>query len=269
MTIGVGRNLDGPSCCAGNQLRARSNRTAPCSVRRPRVHCSWTNTPSHAGARVVHPRRNRFGQLIRHAVVEPVRQVLVVRHPRAVVGHQRVLIADLQAVRAGDVRDRPLPQVGAGVGGAEILRAIDQSRNVAVGRAAVRTLFDDANQIARRIGRRARSCRRRNTCRRNPRRRAVGSTRATTTSPASHGAGGPRTPTASGDRRVRLRQPGRRARAGSAERLRIPEDADLVARGHLPRDAPAGVLEGPVRVLSPARCPARTATAAGSPAFRL
>ena len=38
--IGVGRNRAGPSCCAGNQLRARSNRTAPCSVSRRRVHCS-------------------------------------------------------------------------------------------------------------------------------------------------------------------------------------------------------------------------------------
>ena len=38
---------------------------------------------------------------------------------------------------------------------------------------------------------------------------------------------------------------------GSADSLRVPEAADLVARRHLPRDPTAGILEGPVGVLQP------------------
>ena len=43
---------------------------------------------------------------------------------------------------------------------------------------------------------------------------------------------------------------GRGARARPAERLRVPEAADLVARRHLPRDPAARVLEGPVGILA-------------------
>ena len=167
MTIGVGRNRDGPSCCAGNQLHARSNRSAPCSVSaiaRPLLLDEHA-VPGHP--RVVHPRRDRLRQLVRHAVVEAVGQVLVVRHPRAVVGHERVLIADLQAVRARDVRRPTLPQIRPGVRDAEILRSIDQAGDVAVRGAAARALFGDADQAARRDSARARSCRRRRRCRRS------------------------------------------------------------------------------------------------------
>ena len=38
----------GPFLLGGNQLRARSNRTAPCSVTRSRVHWSWANSASQA-----------------------------------------------------------------------------------------------------------------------------------------------------------------------------------------------------------------------------
>ena len=42
MLIATGRNLVGPSVCAGNQLVDRSKRSAPCTVSRLRVHCSCT-----------------------------------------------------------------------------------------------------------------------------------------------------------------------------------------------------------------------------------
>ena len=56
---------------------------------------------------------------------------------------------------------------------------------------------------------------------------------------------------------------GRGARAGSTERLLIPEDADLVAPGHLPRDTRAGVLEEAVRVRSSGSRRVHTTTSPG------
>ena len=64
---------------------------------------------------------------------------------------KRVLIADLQAVGAGDVGQRALPQVRAGVGDAEVLRSVDQAGDVAIRRAAARALLGDADETARRI----------------------------------------------------------------------------------------------------------------------
>ena len=115
----------------------------PLLLHEPRLPCR---------ARVVHPRRNRLRELIRHAVVHAVRERLIVRHPRAVVGHARVLIAGLQGVGAGDIRHRPLPQVRAGMRHAEVLRSIRQAGDTAVGRTAARALLDHANEIPGWIG---------------------------------------------------------------------------------------------------------------------
>src|SRR5262249_5265189 len=133
-------------------------------------------------------------------------------------------------------------QIGAVIGVAEVLRPIDESRDAAVGRAAARALFDDPNQIA------------------------GGIRFALEVSPAEMRAavaGVDEQPIRQGTRPRGLRDAhrtpeyahrfgrhtwgidtgGRRARAGSTERLLIPQEADLVARRHLPGDACARVLE--------------------------
>src|SRR6185436_14343499 len=51
----------------------------------------------------------------------------------------------------------------------------------------------------------------------------------------------------------RLGQPWRRTRARAAERLLVPEHADLVARRGLPGQPQAGVLEGAIGVLETVR----------------
>ena len=105
--------------------------------------------PGHA--RIVDPGGDRLGQLIRHAVIESVREVLIVREPGPIVGHKRVLIADLEAVRTRDVGGGPLPQVGTRMRDAEILRPVHQARNVPVRRTAARALLGHTNEIARGI----------------------------------------------------------------------------------------------------------------------
>src|SRR5262249_15449658 len=179
---------------------------------------------------------------------DAITEVLRVRHPRPVVGHQRVLVTDLQTVRAGDVRDRAFPQVRAGIGDAEVLRPVDEPGNVPVRRAAVGALFGDANQIARRIwfalevanaeigaakaGFEEQPA---------PQRRGPGDLRHVQGTPA-HAAGLGR------DTRA-LGQAWSRARARAAQRLRVPEGGDFVAGRHLPRHASADVLEDAIRVL--------------------
>ena len=59
-----------------------------------------------AAVAVVLPRSDELGDLVRDEVVDAERQILAVRAPRPVVRHQRALVADLEAVRAGDVRHR-------------------------------------------------------------------------------------------------------------------------------------------------------------------
>ena len=49
-----------------------------------------------------------------------------------------------------------------------------------------------------------------------------------------------------------FREPGRGARARAAQRLSVPDPADLVSRRHLPRHPAARVLERAIGVLAPA-----------------
>src|SRR5215467_12224030 len=101
--------------------------------------------------RGVDPGRNRFGQLIRYSVVDAVRQVLMVGEPGAVVGEERVLIAELQAMRTGDMRQGRFPQVGTVIRRAEVLRSIREAGYAAVRRTGVGALLHNANQVDRRI----------------------------------------------------------------------------------------------------------------------
>ncbi len=197
---------------------------------------------------VVHPGRDRLRQLVRHAVVDAVADVLIVGHPRAIVGHQRVLKPDSQAVRGGDARKRGPPEVRAGICHAEVLRSVDQSRNVAVRGAAVGALLGDADEIARGIRlafeisdaeERAAEARLEPQVARQGRGiRRLGHVER----PAEHAHGFRRNP-------LRLRQTRRRAGARAAQRLGVPEHRQLVSRRHLPGDAAARVLERPVRIL--------------------
>ena len=139
---------------------------------------------------IVHPWRDRLGELIGLAVVDAIRQVLVVGVPRPIVRHQRVLVADLHAVCAGYVRQRAFPQIRAGMRDAEVLRAIHQTRECcrsprSRSRTARRRESDRASDSVR-----ARSCPPRSTCRRNPSRGTAGSRSETTMSPGSHPACG-------------------------------------------------------------------------------
>jgi hypothetical protein len=95
---------DAPSPGRG-QPSAPTRSPASCSslwnrFMKPMWFCrsSGAQSPSRA----VHPRRNRLRQLVRLAVVETAGQALIVREPLPVIGHQRVLRFELQAVRAGE-----------------------------------------------------------------------------------------------------------------------------------------------------------------------
>src|SRR4029078_3600976 len=99
--------------------------------------------------------RGDVGQRTRDAVVEAIPEILRVRRPRAIVGHQGPLIADLETVRAGDVRDVASPRVRSRAVVAKVLRAIDDARTIAILGAARRVgrgdrgraLFADLDQI--------------------------------------------------------------------------------------------------------------------------
>ena len=62
-----------------------------------------------AAVAVVLPRSDELRDLVGNEIVDAERQVLAVRAPRPVVRHQRALVAELEAVCAGDVRHRRLP----------------------------------------------------------------------------------------------------------------------------------------------------------------
>src|SRR5262245_66141618 len=100
---------------------------------------------------MVDPRRDGLGELVRHAVVETVGEILIVRGPNPIARQVGPLVADLHAVRAGDVGGRRPPVVRAAEVVAPVLRAIVQVRLTTVRGAAARTLLDDANEIPRRI----------------------------------------------------------------------------------------------------------------------
>ena len=132
------------------------------------------------GTRAVDPRRDRLGELVGHAVVQSVGEVLVVGVPVPVARQVGALVADLHAVRAGDIGGRGAPVVRAAEVVAPVLRAVVHAWNIAVRGAAAGALFDDANEIARHVPgpfRVARSVVRR---RRSRRPAAVGSCGATT-----------------------------------------------------------------------------------------
>src|SRR5438552_727606 len=73
--------------------------------------------------------------------------MLIVRGPLPLARQRSTLVTDLQAVRTGDIGGGPAPVVRGAVVVAPILRAVDQAGNTAVAGAAVRALFDDANEI--------------------------------------------------------------------------------------------------------------------------
>ena len=199
-------------------------------------------------------------------VVEAVAQVLIVREPLPIVGHQRPLITNLQTMRAGDVGDRALPQIGAGVRHAEVLRSIDQPGNIAVRGASARALLRHANEIPCRIGvalevadaeEDAAVARLGN----QPIRDGEDHVAWVTSSRR------PRTLTASGDTRAGSGWPAV-APVGSTQGLRVPEATHLVARRRLPWRRTLAFLERSVGV-SLRLTSGAYSHRLGSPAFRL
>ena len=85
-------------------------------------------------------------QLVRHAVVQPIGELLVVGVPDLVVGQVVALVSDLEAVRAGDEGGRrpPVPRALPRV--EPILRSVDQTRDVAIGGAPGGALLGHANE---------------------------------------------------------------------------------------------------------------------------
>ena len=146
-----------------------------------------------------------------------------------------------------------MPVVGAGEVGPEVLRAVEQTRNAAVGGAAVLALFDDADQVPGRvrialhvappvIGAAEAGVQQQPV---GHRRRPAG---------LRHAQRLGRADAARFRRDARgIGDAGRQPAAFPAVRLLVPEAADLVAGGRLPRHAAADVLVGPVGERRPAR----------------
>ena len=197
---------------------------------------------------IVHPWRYRFSEPVRDAVVELIREILAVRVPRPDVAQVSALVSDLEALPSGHIRRGRAPTVRAGVVLAPVLRSVHQTWDPAVRRAARGTLFDDIDQIVRRIW---------ITLEIAPRvidpapagieeqlvrqGRRPGHLRYAERFRLAHAAGFRRDARRIGDTR-------RETRARAAVCLLVPENAHLIARADLPRDASTGVLRRPIVV---------------------
>src|SRR5882672_11341215 len=90
---------------------------------------------------IVHPWRYRFGEPVRHAVVELKSEILAVRVPGPNIAQVGALVSQLEALAPGHVRGGCAPVVRAGEVLAPVLRSVHQTRNAAVRRAPGGTLF--------------------------------------------------------------------------------------------------------------------------------
>ena len=136
------------------------------------------------------------------------------------------------------------------MGDAEVLRSVHQPGNAAVCRAAARALLGHANQIARGVRRalevaHAEEGAAESRLEQQPVRHRRRPRRLSDVQRPSEDADGFRR------HRCGLGVAGSGAGTLPAQGLRVPEDADLVARRQLPGDPGADVLERPVRVLRP------------------
>ena len=91
-----------------------------------------------------------LGQLVRHAVVGAIAQIVRAAVGRAEVAQLVADVAELQGAGAGDIRRREAPRRGDVLVPAVAeqvgrLRAVHQARDVAVGGASRRALLDDAH----------------------------------------------------------------------------------------------------------------------------